>query len=185
MPAAATTRAAVPPRPSGTRGVRWRHTESASSDSDALRESLAALTGFFVGDGTLEETLQRVADLAASTVEHADMTAITLLVDDQPTTAVFTDERAPEIDRAQYASGSGPCLDAFRDGEVRRIESTGDEERWPEFSTAAHGVRSVLSLPLVAAGEGVGALNLYSGIESGFDDEDEATATAFADPPWR
>ena len=33
---------------------------------------------------------------------------------ERPTTAVFTDEQAPEIDQAQYDTGCGPCLDAWR-----------------------------------------------------------------------
>jgi GAF domain-containing protein len=152
------------------------------NDTEALRDSIAALSGFFVGEGTLAETLQRVADLTAKAVPPAAMTGITMLVDGKPATAVFTDETAPEIDQAQYETGSGPCLDAFRDGCVYRIDRTEDEDRWPEFAKSAfdHGIRSTLSLPMVAWERGIGALNCYSRDEAAFTEADEVAGTAFA-----
>ncbi len=81
---------------------------------DPLASSLAALSKFFVGDGTLKETLDRVAHLATEAVPAADMAGLSMLVDGRARTAVFTDEDAPEIDSAQYETGIGPCLDSFR-----------------------------------------------------------------------
>ena len=94
--------------------------------------------------------LQRIADLAVEQLDGCDMAGVTLVHDDEGTTAVFTDEEAPEIDRAQYDTGHGPCLDAYRTGTILRIDETLDEDRWPAFTEAAsdHGVRSTLSLPL-------------------------------------
>lgn len=129
----------------------------------AVASGLQALSGFFVDEGTLGDTLLRVAGLACE-VTSADMAGITLLVDGAPATGVFTDAEAPQIDAAQYEMGDGPCLAAFRDQRVYRIDSTAAEDRWPAFArdAAAHGVTATLSVPLAARGEGVGALNLYS-----------------------
>ncbi len=150
--------------------------------SDALTQSLTSLSRFFVGDATLQEALDRVAGLACQTVSGADMAGITMLVEGRPRTAVFTDEMAPDIDAAQYETGIGPCLDAFRHQRVFRIDSTEKDDRWPPFSeaAAAHGVKSTLSVPLVANHEGVGALNLYSRQEAAFSEEDEHVAQTFA-----
>ncbi len=133
------------------------------SDNSLREDSLAALARFFVDDGTLGDTLLRVAELACK-VTPADMAGITLLVEGRAATGVFTDPQAPEIDRAQYDSDSGPCLEAFRRREIVRIDSVYTEQRWPEFTAAAaaHGVIATLSVPLAARGEGLGALNLYS-----------------------
>lgn len=152
------------------------------SDSDALRDSIAALSAFFVGDGGLADTLHRVAELTAKAVPPAAMTGITMLVDGKPDTAVFTDPTAPEIDQAQYDAGTGPCLDAFREGTVMVIEDTRLDDRWPEFgrAAAAHGILSTLSVPLVAWGRGIGALNLYATELAAFTDADERAASAFA-----
>jgi GAF domain-containing protein len=134
-----------------------------SDELALLEESLRTLSGFFVGDGTLGETLLKVAQLACEATP-ADMAGITMLADGRPATVVYTDPEAPQIDTAQYETGTGPCLEAFRDQQVCRIDSTADDGRWPDFGrhAAAHGIRATLSVPLAAAGQGLGALNLYS-----------------------
>ena len=144
-------------------------------------EAFGALARFFVHDGTLGETLLQVAELACK-AGPADMAGITLLVDGVPSTGVFTDSEAPEIDKAQYESGQGPCLDAFRDQSVYRIESTAADIRWPEFVRIAahHGIRSTLSLPITARDESLGALNLYSRTEAAFREADIGRMMTFA-----
>jgi GAF domain-containing protein len=153
-----------------------------ATSEDPIRESLAALSRFFVGDSTMGDTLQRVIDLAVVAVPPAAYTGITMLVDDVVTTSVFSDAEVAEIDEAQYQAGTGPCLDAFRDGVVNVIPSTGRDVRWPEFSRRAldHGIRSSLSLPLLVGDDSVGALNFYSRKEDGFSDEDQQNGQTFA-----
>ena len=149
---------------------------------EPITEGLAALSRFFVGDGTLKETLERVAHLAQQAIPAADFTGMTMLVEGRARTAVFTDETAAEIDSAQYETGIGPCLDAFRHGEIFRIDDTEKDERWRPFSeaAAANGVRSTLSLPLVANHEGFGALNFYSRTANGFCEDDAEVGMQFA-----
>jgi GAF domain-containing protein len=152
--------------------------------SDASRISLAALARFFVGKGTLRDTLQQVIELAAQSVPAADMIGITMTGDDgRPTTTVATDDDATAIDQSQYTAGTGPCLDAFNQGEVMKITSIATETRWPKFvlSATEYGIASTLSVPLTIEDKRFGALNLYSRTEAAFDDEDERTATTFAE----
>jgi len=148
---------------------------------EPLAQSLSALARFFVGDGTMQETLTRVAHFAEQALPAAAMTGITMLVDGRARTAVFTDEAAPEIDSAQYETGIGPCLDAFRHRRIVRIDDTTKDDQWAPFSEAAAacGVRSTLSIPLVANHEGLGAMNLYSRTPNGFSEEDEDVAAQF------
>jgi GAF domain-containing protein len=151
------------------------------ADRPLASDAFAALTQFFVHDGTIGETLRRVSELACE-AGPADMVGITMLVEGKPSTGVFTDEEAPEIDKSQYGSGEGPCLDAFRTQETYRIDSTATETRWPDFVSiaASHGIKSTLSLPITARGEGIGALNLYARAASAFSDEDVDRLRAFA-----
>ncbi|HEY3978729.1 MAG TPA: GAF and ANTAR domain-containing protein [Streptosporangiaceae bacterium] len=146
----------------------------------AAASGLRALSAFFVDDGTLGDTLVRVAELACE-VTSADMAGITLLVDGEPATGVFTDAEAPQIDAAQYEMDDGPCLAAFRDQRIYRIDSTAAEDRWPAFArdAASHGVTATLSVPLAARREGVGALNLYSRTAA-FSDQHVRQAEVFA-----
>jgi GAF domain-containing protein len=149
--------------------------------SPVRRDVFEALSQFFVHDGTLGETLHRVAELACE-AGPADMAGITMLVEDTPSTGVFTDPEAVEIDQSQYRSGRGPCLEAFRTQETYRIESTATETRWPEFASDAanHGIKSTLSLPISARNTGVGALNLYSRTEAAFSEDDVIRMRTFA-----
>jgi GAF domain-containing protein len=66
---------------------------------------------------------------------------------------------------------------------VYRIASTRQDQRWPEFAriALAHGIHATLSLPLLARGEGLGALNLYAQQEDAFTDAHEKLAVIFAD----
>ncbi len=152
------------------------------SADDPLAESLSALSTFFVGDGTIEETLHRVATMAKEAVPGADMTGISLLVEGRPRTAVFTHQESPEIDSVQYETGKGPCLDSFREQQVLGIPDTTQDERWRAFAeaAAAHGIRSTLSLPLVANHRGLGALNFYSRAPRSFCDDDVDVGSRFA-----
>ena len=147
-----------------------------------LSASLAALSRFFVGDSTVQETLQRVSDLTVDAVPAADLIGITMLVEGRPRTAIFTDETAPEVDQAQYDSGDGPCLRAFHDQRVTQIESTREPGEWPEFraTAAAHGIGSTMSFPLMVEKASVGAMNLYSFAERAFGEIDRDNGEIFA-----
>jgi GAF domain-containing protein len=151
------------------------------ANSESLGKGLEAMSRFFVGDASLRDTLHQVSELACEAV-GADMVGITMLVDGRARTAVFTDETAPEIDAAQYETGVGPCLDAFRYQQVFRIDDMDKDEQWPPFSeaAAARGINSSMSLPLVARHEGIGALNVYSRTSAAFSDEDVAVGLQFA-----
>ena len=147
-----------------------------------LRNSVVALTQFFVGDGTVEQTLQRVSQLTTEAIPAADLVGLTMMVEGHQRTAVFTDDAAPEIDQAQYETGEGPCLAAFETSEIYRIDSTLEAGRWPAFRAAAaeHGVLSTLSLPMIANERPVGAMNLYSRRERAFTDDDGEDGLLFA-----
>jgi GAF domain-containing protein len=147
-----------------------------------LTDSLAALAQFFVGDGTVQQTLERVSDLTVKSLPQADMVGITMIVEGRQRTAVFTDESAPEIDQAQYDAGDGPCLSAFHEGRITTIEATSEPGEWMEFrrAAAARGIGSTLSLPLVVDKVSIGAMNLYARAERAFSDPDRRTGELFA-----
>jgi len=152
-----------------------------SDHVSAFQAAVAALHNYFVGDQTLGDTLHQVAELTIQAVPGADHVGISLLVDGRLKTSVFTHPEVPEIDRAQYRTGDGPCVDAYRSGEVYRIESTLRPGRWQEFrdSAARHGVLSTLSLPLHVGGITFGAMNLYADAEGAFDADDQRVAELF------
>jgi transcriptional regulator with GAF, ATPase, and Fis domain len=145
-------------------------------------ESFVPLGNIILSEESFDAVLQHVVDVACGSVGGCSMAGITLLDRKGPTTAVASSEIALEIDAIQYSEGGGPCLDAYRRQVVNRIDSTATDERWPQFSrgAAANGVHSTLSFPLIVGGDGLGALNLYSDVESGFDEIAERTGAVFA-----
>jgi len=152
--------------------------------SDAGAQALHVLSRFLVADHSMSDTLLRVSEISTEAMANAELAGISMLNDDgRPTTAVFTDDAAPEIDAGQYSSGRGPCLDAWRLGKVVRIDAMdGATEEYPEFARLAveHGVQSTISLPLIAGDRSLGALNLYARVEDGFSSGDEATGLELA-----
>jgi GAF domain-containing protein len=154
--------------------------------SDPRSRALHALSQFLVAETSLGDTLLKVSEITVQAVPAARMAGITMLGEDgRPTTGVFTDPESPEIDEAQYSSGRGPCLDAWRQKRVVVVEDVDKVgEQYPEFGDACreHGVLSTLSLPLVASDDGIGAINLYAPARAGFtaDDADVAQDLAAA-----
>jgi GAF domain-containing protein len=154
------------------------------ASDDELSQVLAVLSLQRVDRQSLAATLDHTATLARDVIPAADYAAVTTLGDGRPETIVATDPVIEIVDQVQYDFESGPCLDAYRSGGVFRIDDTEDEERWPEFAraAAARGIRSTLSLPLMADGEGIGALNLYSRTVRAFSPADEVHARRFSEP---
>lgn len=152
--------------------------------SEAPAQALRALSQFLVSFRSMGDTLLEVSRITVDAVPAAEMAGITMLGErGVPITAVFTHPDAPEIDAAQYESGAGPCLDAWRERRVVRLEDVSSvADRYLAFAKAAasHGVESVLSLPLVAAGNGLGALNLYARQPRSFTEDDEALGMELA-----
>lgn len=148
-----------------------------------LYESLAALSRFVVGDSTLEESLERVVVLTVKAMPTASAAGVTLIEDDRAREVVFTDPTAPEIDEAQYASGTGPSLDAHRERRPCVVHATTEDARWPAFcaAAAARGVHSALALPLVVGDRSLGVLSLYAEQAGAFGDAEQRTAMRFAD----
>ena len=79
-------------------------------------------------------------------------------------TYVTTQLDAARLDAAQYAD-DGPCEEAARTGRVVAVDHDEllDEGRWQLFaqSSAAAGIHSTLSIPVMDAGRVVGGVNLY------------------------
>lgn len=155
-----------------------------SVHSAPVSEAVAALSRFLVSDTSLGETLQRVSEITQDALPGAEAVGLTMLGEDgKPTTAIYTDEVSPKVDAAQYETGNGPCLDAWRQKRTVRIDSMKlAVDTYPDFARSAmeHGISSTLSLPLVVADRGVGAMNLYAPGDSAFSEEDEALGTELA-----
>ena len=94
-------------------------------------------------------------------------------------TMVASDEQIAVLDALQYLDG-GPCVRAIdlRHGLPTDHDSLMSESGWQLFAmtTAAHGVRSTLTMPLTHAGRTMGSVNLYGASDHAFEGHHEELA---------
>ena len=110
-----------------------------SSDMDAElfdpRTAFAELGMIMLGAQDLNQTLQRIADLARKTIPEIDEVSVTLVDRGQPKTVAFTGQLAVHLDERQYETANGPCLDAAVSGETIVIDTSDDNTGYPEFAS--------------------------------------------------
>lgn len=150
--------------------------------SSRIIENLHELHGLLLSEETLQSTLERVTQLACATIDDCDAAGVTILENSKASTTAATDDFTLKIDGDQYVNREGPCLHALSSQEVVVIDDISGEARWPTFTEAAakHGLGSVLSLPLAARGQPLGALNLYSKSTNSFDEDSRSLGKLFA-----
>ncbi len=131
----------------------------------------------------VDAALRLVTALADATVTNADGVSVTLERHGQLMTVAASNDAVLTMDRHQYETGEGPCLDAKTEGRWFYIESLADETRWPTFVPLAlgQGIHSILSSPLKADGGALGALNMYSATQNAFGEREQQLAALFAE----
>lgn len=159
----------------------------------------------FVGDGSLDVALlsavasipssnevvdgalDLVTELALATVAGADGVSVSLRRRGTISTVASSNETIERMDRHQYETGQGPCLAAAAEGSWYHVESLSEERRWPAFTPLAldQGIASILSSPLIASGQPVGALNIYSNVEGAFGPNEQEVAGRLAEQASR
>jgi GAF domain-containing protein len=100
-------------------------------------------------------------------------------------TLAASDVDTAVIDAAQYLGG-GPCVEASTGAHTETWtlpedpEELLDERRWAMYAraSAAAGIASSLSLPLLSDGRAVGGVNLYASTPDAFDGHHEELAHA-------
>jgi GAF domain-containing protein len=98
-------------------------------------------------------------------------------------TAAASDPAVERADAVQYELDEGPCLTACRDLVSVRVDDVLQDTRWPRWvrAVAPLGLRSSLSVPLVADGAPVGAVKVYAEAPRAYDDHDERVLVLFAE----
>jgi GAF domain-containing protein len=97
-------------------------------------------------------------------------------------TTAASDPVVEQADARQYELDEGPCLTAARERTLVRIDDLHSERRWPRWREAVTGLglRSVVSAPLVAGDQAIGAIKVYSGDVGAYDERSERLLTLFA-----
>ena len=127
-----------------------------------VEESLIAA----VGEGRGSEAADRLCRACVSTLD-IDAAAISLVFDGANIgTLGASGAKARLYDEEQFTHGEGPCLDAVASRAPVMVVDLADstEIRWPAYGPAmlTHHIRGVYAMPVVVAGEYVGALDLFT-----------------------
>ncbi len=167
-------------------------------DDDGVNDAAETVNHANAGtdSSTLQDLVLRYEEAADFLAELATMAAdrcsgpgnkvecgITVIRRRRPSVAAASGARAKALDEMQNSIGTGPCLTALRLEHPLLVQDLQRDERWPGYTSAAaaHGVRSVLAVPLSLEGEAQAVLNLYSDRANGFSPADIETVKAFAD----
>ena len=141
----------APPRGSdyGHRGdhVVWPGRRGGTCRSRSARwvaTACAAIAEHLYAADSYDDVLQRIAEIAVSTVSGCEMASITIRHGGGYRTASTTDPDATSVDEAQYDAQEGPCLDAV-DTPFVYAQSFPDA-RWPAPASAHRIQRSVVAL---------------------------------------
>ena len=114
-----------------------------------------------------------------------DAAAISIIFEGAPTgTLGASGATARVYDELQFTLGEGPCLDSVTQRRPVLVPDLAEpQRRWPAFGPAmlAHDVRGVHALPVVVAGEYVGALDLFRHQPGHLEADDMAGAAVAAE----
>jgi GAF domain-containing protein len=145
------------------------------------RPALDELGHLLLAEEDTQSVLQKVVALVLQVMPEGAEASITLLRDEQPTTAAYTGELALQLDEMQYGQGYGPCLDAALGGQAIEITDGRTELRWPGYvpTFLECGALSSLAVPVPAAQLTAG-LNVYARTAGAFTDDDRQAVMEFA-----
>jgi transcriptional regulator with GAF, ATPase, and Fis domain len=148
-----------------------------------LADDFAELTREVSKDGSPTSTLDAICRLAVDVVDGAEHAAITLVRGARFSTVATSSDVPPQVDKLQYTTRQGPCIDAIIEADSYRANDLAGEGRWPDFTAAVvreTGIRSMLSHRLFLREDTLAALNLYAARPFAFDDHDTGLAAIFA-----
>ena len=128
-----------------------------------LAGALSQMSGLVLSRETVETALELVTALAATATAGTLGAAVTVVDEHGTRSRAASTSVAEQADALQYELDEGPCLTAWRTQELVRVDDTATDTRWPRWNQAASrlGVRAVLSTPLLATGESIGAMKAY------------------------
>jgi GAF domain-containing protein len=152
--------------------------------ADELAGLAARMAPLLLSADTVTAAVETLTSLAADAIPGARGAGVSLM--DAQGTRISTGATSAVVvtaDDAQYRLDEGPCLTAWAERRVVRIDDLRADERWPRWVDAVRPlpVRSVVSAPLVAPQRVLGAVKVYSEAPGAFGERTERLLSGFAD----
>ena len=150
---------------------------------EPIPETLEALdeVQLYIDEANLEQQLRTTTSTAEQVAPGLVGVSLAFREHGLTFTLIATDEDIAALDAVQYVA-SGPCVDAVDLGHgIATPNGLLSEQRWQQFAraSAASGVRSTLTLPIVDGDVVVSTVNLYGRAEDTFIGKHQVLADVF------
>jgi GAF domain-containing protein len=152
-------------------------------DEQSVAALVADAARALADEPTLQQTLERVVELAVTMVEGCESAGISLVTRGRIESPAVSDPLVARGDALQYELHEGPCLDAVHDHALVESDDVALDDRWPRWAPAVAdelGVRSMLCVQLYTSENAHGALNMYSTKPYAFGSDAHHLAATFA-----
>jgi GAF domain-containing protein len=132
---------------------------AASSDHSA---SLSELQRLLLISRDLESFLKRVAVLTATAMPPGGSCAIAVEPPARPVIVVGSDEGSLAVGQIECTHDEGPCVEVRHTGRAVYVPDLTRERRWAfGIEALAHGIRSLLAVPIQGSAGVMGVLSMY------------------------
>jgi GAF domain-containing protein len=150
---------------------------------DDLTATIARIRGLLLTEEKVDRAVSLLARAIKESMPGSPGTGVSLMdAGGKRTSSASTDTLVEQTDAAQYSLGEGPCITAWASEKVVIVDDAHADERWPRWRDAvlAMPVRSVVSTPLMAGKEALGALKIYSAQPAQYDESTGEVLSLFA-----
>ncbi|QDG65354.1 GAF and ANTAR domain-containing protein [Pseudarthrobacter sp. NIBRBAC000502772] len=152
---------------------------------DELSTALGRIMGLLLTEEKVDHAVQHLSRAVRDSIPGTVGAGVSILDPHaRPVSSGFTGSVVERADALQYELVQGPCLTAWATQESILIHDVAAEARWPNWSAAVvdFPIRSVISTPLIADGQAIGAMKIYAATPGAFEDATAALMELFASP---
>jgi GAF domain-containing protein len=156
---------------------------SESPAGDELAGAFVHASGLLLSAEAVRTALRLITSAAREVFPGTAGAGVTLSdPDGRRVTVAATDDVVARADALQYELDQGPCLTAWAERVVVRVDDVDREDRWPAWVEAVRGtgLRSALSAPVVAGARALGAMKVYASEPDAYGEREERLLTTFA-----
>ncbi len=152
-------------------------------DRELFLRTLSDFAGRLVTTYDVDDTLQDLAERTTAMLNISG-SAVSLATEDRLAFATAVPETVAALEHAQAEAQEGPCVQAYRTGEVVAIPDLAKmTQGWDAYRKVAAGlgIGAVAGIPMRLDGTAMGALNLYAIGPRDWSDEDLDVVHVLAD----
>lgn len=152
---------------------------------DELSTALGRIMGLLLTEEKVDHAVRHLSRAVRDSIPGTAGAGVSIIDPEaRPISSGSTDRVVERADALQYELVQGPCLTAWATQQSVLINDASTEARWPNWTAAVVDmpIRSVISTPLMADGQAIGAMKIYAATPGAFEDATVALMELFAAP---